>query len=243
MDADYLLRTTHFPLAPILGVISALAVMAIFLAFIWDFEPSISIQVLLQHFRRALLYPAVLVYRLYFYRDRLFISIPLGTQIETSYYVEEDPNQFFSVDQIGTLVFALPGIIWVRYSEENRDEIRSHLLLNTMVSLAQTPTPLQTIRSNVHPILNRAARSLSLDLHARTSLNIIPQSSLPELAYPTPLRTAIHIALSSGLVSPPSVRPHNRGIGEENIDSYGRSLAPTPPPSPQSVANSAESVV
>ncbi|KAG8709161.1 hypothetical protein FRC12_004318 [Ceratobasidium sp. 428] len=238
MDADYLLHARRSPLGAILGVLTALA-LVIFLAYLWCREPRIPVLPHLQRIWRALLYPVVLLYRLYWNRDRLFISIPLGTQIETSYYVREEPNSFFSVDEIGILVFSLPGVIWVRYRREHGDELQFHLLLNTLVSVAQTPTPLQTIRSSSHLTSNRAAERLSLDLLARTSLNIIPQSSLPELVHPTPLHAAVRIALLPGFTpslnapisSATSRAPH------ENISGYDFVLAPTPPPSPQSVVS------
>ncbi|KAG8780148.1 hypothetical protein FRC12_023395 [Ceratobasidium sp. 428] len=242
MDTNYLLHARHSPLGPILGVLTALSLVIIF-ALLRSRQPRVSVLPHLQRVWRALLYPVILVYRLYWNRDRLIISIPLGTQIETSYYVEEEPNAFFSVDEIGVLIFALPGIIWVRYRREHGDEIEFHLLLNTLVSIAHAPTPLQVIGSGPPLTSPGAVERLSLDLLARTSLNIIPQSSLPELAHPTPLHTAIHIALLPGSIMSLSARTPGAASStvRQGISTYDSNLAPTPPPSPQLIGFTIES--
>ncbi|KAG8775113.1 hypothetical protein FRC12_001667 [Ceratobasidium sp. 428] len=225
MDADFLLHAAHSPLGAILGVLTAIA-LVIFLACVWNRELSAIVLLHLQYMRQILLYPLVLIYRLYWHRDRLFISIPLGTQIETSYYVREEPNAFFSVDEIGTLVFAIPGVIWVRYRRDHGDVIRSHLLLNTLVSVAQVPTPLQTIHSGLSLTSNPATERSSLDLLARTSLNIIPQLSLPEVAHLAPSRPTTHTALTL----------------YEDTNTYDFNSPPTPPPSLASVVSMGSSI-
>jgi hypothetical protein len=138
-----------------------------------------------QYTRRMVNHLTLVAHRLYWRRDRLLISIPRGALVHTSYYIEEAPGIFVSNDQTGTLVLALPGVIWVRYTESGYSRIVMHGLLSTQVSIAHSPLPWETIYSSIHQNTFSEMRS-SQDTFAHTSLNITPPNSPSNVIWEVP---------------------------------------------------------
>ncbi|KAG8741733.1 hypothetical protein FRC12_015569 [Ceratobasidium sp. 428] len=238
MGANSLLLHIYLPLEVVLKVLLALALIILVVDYLRYHEPSHPFHNLWQQLRYTLRHPIRLAYRLYWNRDRLLISVPLGSRVNTFAYRELAPGIYHADERTGTLMFALPGVIWVRYLDADSGSwVAMHGLLNTIVSAANPPTPQEAVYST-HRSALPSEGSWSSNGFARTSLNLIsPVSSPPPIDH-----TPIDI-LGQHTLLPNSVPEHInsylsyplQGVYED-LNTHHFGSAPTPPPSLQSTS-------